>query len=67
MRWLAAVLLFCAATVAALWVSAETKVGPTVVVLDQRHGVHLGDVAAFVVAYTWAGMVSLVMLLPDRR
>jgi hypothetical protein len=69
MRWLAALLLFCAATYAGLWVAAHTKVGPVLFVVSQhsRHGVHLGDIAAFVIAYTWAAMLTLVMLFPQRR
>jgi hypothetical protein len=66
-RWLAVLCLFAAATWVGFWVAAETKVGPILFVLNDRHGVHTGDIAAFVVAYTWAAMLSLVLLLPRRR
>jgi hypothetical protein len=66
-RWLAVLLVFGVATVAGLWVAAETKVGPILFALNERHGVHVGDVAAFVVAYTWALVLSLLVLVPPRR
>ena len=40
-----------AATVVVIGVAAETKIGPVVLPLSFRHGIHLGDLATMVVAY----------------
>jgi hypothetical protein len=50
------------ATAAALFLSWQTKVGPVVAHVSARHGVHLGDVAAFAIAWSWAAIVSLALL-----
>jgi hypothetical protein len=66
-RWLAVVLVWCAATAAGLWVAAETKVGPVVFVIDQRHGIHQGDLIAFGAAYGCAALLTIALLLGARR
>ena len=50
------------ATAAALFLSWQTKVGPVVAHVSARHGIHLGDVAAFAIAWSGAGIVSLAVL-----
>ncbi|MGH3584811.1 MAG: hypothetical protein ACRDQ0_00670 [Pseudonocardia sp.] len=52
------------ATLVGLAVAATTKVGPVVLTLTHRHGVHLGDLLAFVVAYGAAGLISLWVITP---
>lgn len=42
------------ALLVALLVSWQTKAGPIVVSVTDRHGVHLGDIAAFDVSAMWA-------------
>jgi hypothetical protein len=43
-----------AALAAALLIAWQTRVGPIVLRVTDRHGVHLGDVAAFEVCAMWA-------------
>jgi hypothetical protein len=66
-RFLLLVTTWGLATAAALLVSWQTKVGPVLAEVSHRHGVHLGDVLAFAVAWSWAGIVSLALLSPARR
>jgi hypothetical protein len=40
-----------AATLLGLWVAAATRIGPVLFTVAGSHGVHLGDVVAFVVVY----------------
>lgn len=47
------------ATLLGLGVAATTRIGPTVLTLSTNHGVHLGDVVAFAVAYAAALMITL--------
>jgi hypothetical protein len=53
------------ATLLGLGVAATTFIGPVVLVLTSRHGVHLGDLVAFGVAYLAAAVISAWMLLTD--
>ena len=50
------------ATLFGLAVAAETTIGPVLVSLSRNHGVHLGDVVAFGVAYLVALVVTVVAL-----
>jgi hypothetical protein len=67
MRLLSAAAVWGTATALALWFAWQTKVGPVLVVVNSRHGIHLGDVLAFVVAYAWAGVATMALLLPPSR
>jgi hypothetical protein len=67
MRLLAVMTVWATAGLAALAVAHETKIGPIVWVLSTRHGVHLGDIAAFVVAGTWASMLTLLLFRSSSR
>jgi hypothetical protein len=53
------------ATSLALAVAATTKIGPIVLTLTPNHGVHLGDVIAFVLSYVAAAVIT-VRLPADR-
>lgn len=55
-----------AATVVVLVVAAETKVGPVLLTLSRRHGVHAGDVVAAVATYTAAAAFTWRLLLRWR-
>jgi hypothetical protein len=59
-----AVWLFAAVS-CALFV-AETMLGPTLFVIDDRHGVHLGDVLACIGFPTWAYAITRSFWLPAR-
>ena len=48
----------------ALLFARTTRIGPAVR-LWANHGVHLGDLAAFALAYAWAA--TLTIRRPDRR
>ena len=58
--------IWVVATVVVLVIAAETKLGPIVLVLSRRHGVHAGDVLALVLAYAAAGMLTRLLLLRGR-
>jgi hypothetical protein len=47
------------ATLLGLAVAATTWIGPVVLVLTRNHGVHLGDLVAFAMAYTAALVITL--------
>lgn len=49
-----------------LAVARWTKIGPVVLRLGHGHGVHLGDVAAGVVASTVAAVVTVVIVRRSR-
>ena len=56
--------LWGAATAFGLAFAAWTAVGPVVLVLTPRHGVHLGDLVALIAAYTVAGVLTRRLLQP---
>lgn len=63
MRRLALLIVVWSTAVAvALLLSWQTKVGPTVLVVTERHGVHLGDVVAFVGTGACALLVTTWLL-----
>lgn len=66
MRLLILAVVWGMAAAAALFISWQTRVGPVVYAVSQRHGVHLGDLAAFVVAAAWAGVLTLALVAPRR-
>jgi hypothetical protein len=45
--------------VAVLGVAATTRIGPIVLDLSERHGVHLGDVVTALVCFTAAWTVTV--------
>ena len=47
------------AVVAVLGVAATTRIGPIVLDLSERHGVHLGDVVTALVCFTAAWTVTV--------
>jgi hypothetical protein len=47
------------ATAAGLVAAATTKIGPVVVALSYRHGVHVGDLVAFAACYAAALPVTV--------
>jgi hypothetical protein len=57
------------AAAAALWIAAETAVGPVVFVVSrsEAHGVHLGDLAGVAVCAAWALHATVVVLRWGRR
>lgn len=67
MRLLLAAAVWATASAVALAIAWKTKVGPVLFALSSRHGVHLGDIVAFVVAYTWAGITTMALLASPSR
>jgi hypothetical protein len=61
--------IWVVATAGALVLAWQSRVGPVIYRLSERHGVHLGDVAGFVVAYAWAAVVTIAVVgtPPSRR
>jgi hypothetical protein len=55
-----------AATFFGLAVAALTRIGPVLLMLTPRHGVHVGDVIAFAVAYSAAAAFTVRSLLVNR-
>ncbi|WP_214371330.1 hypothetical protein [Pseudonocardia sp. H11422] len=57
------------ATGVALLVAAETKLGPIVLDLTKRHGVHLGDLVAVAVCFITALLITsrIVHPTPERQ
>jgi hypothetical protein len=55
-RWL--VLVWVLATAVGLLVAVSTKIGPILLRVTPQHGVHLGDVATFVLSYGVALIVT---------
>lgn len=49
--------MWATATVVALTIAWQTKVGRSLP-LTERHGVHVGDLVAFAVCYTWAALLT---------
>ena len=59
-------LLWAAATLLSLVVAGTTRIGPVLLTISGSHGVHLGDVIGFAVAYG-AAVVSTLRVLACRR
>jgi hypothetical protein len=57
------VVAWIAATLLGLAVAATTRMGPILVTITADHGVHLGDLLAFAVAYAAALVITLSLLL----
>ena len=55
-HWL--VVVWGLATAVGLLVAVTTKIGPILLQVTPSHGVHLGDVAAFVLSYVVALIVT---------
>ncbi|HYH32317.1 MAG TPA: hypothetical protein VD903_18260 [Pseudonocardia sp.] len=58
-RLAAAAAVWAFATLIGLGVAATTRIGPTLFAVSTNHGVHLGDVVAFAVAYGAALVLTL--------
>jgi hypothetical protein len=56
------VVVWVLATAVGLLVAVTTKIGPILLRVTPSHGVHLGDVAAFVLSYVVALIVTLPLL-----
>jgi hypothetical protein len=61
MRFLLALGIWAAATAAALLIAWQTKVGAVIYKLSYRHGIHSGDVLAFLVAWMWATYLTAAL------
>jgi hypothetical protein len=61
-RAVVVVLAWAAATLLGLVVAVTTRIGPVVLTVSARHGVHLGDLLAFAAAYAAAVVITLRML-----
>jgi hypothetical protein len=67
-RWLAVLLIWCAAAAATLLFAAGTHLGPTLAVLrGNLHGIHLADLVFMAVAIAWATVTSRAALRQRRR
>lgn len=51
-----------AATAFGLAFAELTKVGPVLLTVSYRHGIHVGDLVAFAAAYTGAAFVTRYLL-----
>lgn len=60
-------LTWAAAAATVLFVAAETSVGPVVMSLSKGHGIHLGDVAALIVAVAVALMITAWIVVRNAR
>ncbi len=54
----AVILVWAAATLFGLGVAAITRIGPVLFAVSERHGVHLGELLAFAVAYVTALVIT---------
>jgi hypothetical protein len=61
-RSAAVTLVWVAATLVGLVVAATTKIGPVLLTISARHGIHLGDLLAFAVSYATALVITAVVL-----
>ena len=52
------VLVWAAATAFGLAIARWTSVGPIVLSINRRHGVHVGDLVALMAAYTQAALLT---------
>lgn len=68
MRWVLCAVVWLLVNAAALLVAAQTKLGPTLLIVSDRHGIHLGDVLAVVVGLVIATTVTVVLWVtaPER-
>lgn len=60
-------LVWVTATVIGLAVAAMTKVGPVVLVVRPRHGLHLGDLVGFAVLHSAALLITLLIRSRSER
>ena len=61
------ILVWSVAASAVLVVAIETAVGPILIKLSRRHGIHLGDALAFVVVTAAAGALTWLLMRRGRR
>jgi hypothetical protein len=61
-RLLAILAIWGAATAFGLAFAVGTAVGPVLLTLSRRHGVHVGDLVALVAAYTVAAVLTRYLL-----
>jgi hypothetical protein len=67
MRFLLAAAIWGVATCAALFLAWQTKVGPVIYKVSYRHGIHSGDVLAFLVAWMWAAYLTIGLYRSTSR
>jgi hypothetical protein len=67
MRLLLAAAVWGVASAVALTIAWRTRIGPVLFVINSRHGIHLGDIVAFIVAYTWAAVITMALLGSPAR
>jgi hypothetical protein len=60
------ILVWSVAASAVLVVATETAVGPILIKLSRRHGIHLGDALAFVVFTAAAGALTWLLMRRGR-
>ena len=63
-RTMLILVLWGAATAFGLVFAAWTAVGPILLTLSPRHGVHVGDLVAFAAVYTVAAVLTRRLLAP---
>ena len=63
MRWILCAVVWILCLGAALYAAAETKLGRILYQFSPNHGIHLGDVMAFVLGISVAALVTLVAWL----
>ena len=66
-RLLLTLLVWAFAGVSCVLFVGEAAYGPVLFVLDQAHGIHLGDLVACVGFPAWAYAVTRGFWLPERR
>jgi hypothetical protein len=61
-RAIVVVLVWAAATLLGVVVAMTTTIGPIVLSVSARHGVHLGDLVTFAAGYAAAALITLRIL-----
>ena len=61
-RVLSIIVIWSAATAFGLAFATATKIGPVLLTLSRRHGVHVGDLVALLASYTVAALMTRHLL-----
>lgn len=69
MRWFLCAVVWLLSAIVALAVASETRIGPILLQLSPRHGIHTGDVLAVMTAMAISSLFTLLVWRtggPDR-
>jgi len=59
--------VWAAATAVALAIAAETRIGPVLISLSRRHGVHVGDIIGVLACYSAALLATRAIVRARHR